>query len=258
MTTRTKGYFNWHDLMTDDVQGALDFYAHVLGLTSEPFPATDGRPYHVLSAGGRGMGGIMELTADQRREGTRPFWIGYLATDDVDADLPRLEHAGGRVMRAAADIPGVGRFAPVADPQGAGFMLFRPTPPPGGTPPAATGTGSIGWSELLTSDVNAALGFYAELYGFEKSFAVDMGPMGTYQTFATAGAGGGVMKDPGTPPRARWRYVFNVESVTAAMARVKQKGGQVLHGPDEVPGGQWTAQCLDAQGAELGLVANEK
>ncbi len=255
MTTQSRSHFIWHELMTDDVPGALAFYGHVLGLTAEKFPSADGGDYHVLSAGGRGMGGAMPL-----RDGmTKAFWVGYLATGDVDADAARLEKAGGKVMRPAADIPHVGRFALVTDPQGAGFVLFNPTPPPGGAPPAATGRGAVGWCELLTSDAAAAFGFYAEQYGWEKGFAVDMGPMGTYQTFAiTESSGGGMMNDPQKPARPRWRFVFNVESVSAAMARVTEKGGQVLNGPHEVPGGLWSAQCLDPRGAEFGMVGPAK
>jgi predicted enzyme related to lactoylglutathione lyase len=123
MSTRSKSHFIWHELMTDDVPGALAFYGHVLGLTAEKLPSAEGGEYHVLSAGGRGMGGAMPL-----RDGmTKAFWVGYLATDDVDAGAARLEKAGGKVMRAAADIPNVGRFALVTDPQGAGFVLFEPT-----------------------------------------------------------------------------------------------------------------------------------
>ena len=253
METRTKGQFIWHDLMTEDPKAALDFYGHVLGLTSQTVAGYDGKPYHVLCAGGVGMGGAMELLPEHKKAGMKPCWIGYLVSDDVDADVARLEKAGGKKMRPPTDIPTVGRFAPVTDPQGAGFMLFKPTPPPSGLPPVATGKGSVGWNELLTTDVNAAFGFYAEQYGFAKATTVDMGPMGPYEVFTTPGTGGGIMKDPQSPPRARWRYYFQVESVTAAIGRAKAKGGQIVSGPHEVPGGEWTATLFDRAGRGAGV-----
>jgi predicted enzyme related to lactoylglutathione lyase len=258
MAIRTQSKFNWYDLMTDDPKAALDFYAHVLGLTAETLPAHDGRPYHVVSAGGAGIGGVMELLPAQKSAGVKPFWVGYVTSDDVDTDLARLEKVGAKAMRAPTDIPGVGRFVPVTDPQGAGFMLFRPTPPPGAARPLPSGKGSVGWNELLTTDVAAAFTFYSEELGWTKSMTVDMGPMGPYQTFETAGVGGGMMKDPAPSPRARWRFYFQVESTTAALARVKEKGGQVVSGPHEVPGGEWTATCSDPQGAEFGMSSKEK
>src|SRR3546814_12211854 len=69
------------------------------------------------------------------------------------------------------DIPGVGRFAIVADPQGAVFALFKGSGSPDDMgPPAAPGTpGHAGWHELYTSNWENALSFYSELFGWEKA-----------------------------------------------------------------------------------------
>jgi len=50
-------------------------------------------------------------------------------------------------------------------------------------------------------------------------------------------------------PVAAWLYYFNVESIDAAIGRVKAGGGQVVHGPMEVPGGSWIINAIDPQGA---------
>ena len=81
----------------------------------------------------------------------RPVWFGYIAVDDVDAKAKEIEAAGGGIHKAPEDIPTIGRFAVVSDPQGAVFMLFKGM----GEPPPPLGmmqTGSIGWHELHTRD----------------------------------------------------------------------------------------------------------
>ena len=67
-----------------------------------------------------------------------------------------------------------------------------------------------------------------------------------YQIFTTGGApcGGMMTKMPQTPAPF-WLYYFNVDSVEAAMARVKDAGGQIIRGPMQVPGGSWIAHGLD-------------
>jgi uncharacterized protein len=258
MATST-GQFVWHELMTTDAKAALAFYGHVVGWTSQAMPMPDGEAYHVLEAGGRGMGGLVEISKEQRSAGMRPGWLGYITSPDVDADVARLKKAGGTVHRPAADIPNVGRFAPVSDPQGAGFLLFKPKPPPGEIPQQASGVGAVGWAELTTTDWKAAFAFYSELFGWKKGEAMDMGPMGTYQLFTTgAEPVGGMMNrvDLKLPPH--WLYYFNVDGIDAALKRTKDKRGEVLNGPTEVPGGSWIIQCRDPQGASFALVAPKR
>jgi predicted enzyme related to lactoylglutathione lyase len=66
---------------------------------------------------------------------------------------------------------------------------------------------------------------------------------------------GGMMGRPAQIPTPVWQFYFNVKGIDAATKRVSDKGGKVLMGPMEVPGGQWVAQCQDPQGAHFALVA---
>jgi hypothetical protein len=189
----------------------------------------------------------------------RSGWVGYITSPDVDLDVTRLKKAGAKVQRAPEDIPNVGRFAPVSDPQGAGFILFKPKPPSGEIPLQATGVGSFGWAELHTTDWKAAFAFYSEIFGWQKAETLDMGTMGSYQVFTTgAGPVGGMMNrvDPKPPPH--WLYYVTVEGIDAALKRVKDRGGELLHGPSEVPGGSWIIQCRDPQGGIFALVAPKR
>jgi predicted enzyme related to lactoylglutathione lyase len=248
--------FFWYELMTSDPDAAGAFYTKVVGWRPEAFDGAPGTPrYTVMNVGDRGVGGIMAMPDEYRKSGGHPAWLGYVYTDAIDAEVEALKKAGGTVHRAPADIPGVGRFAVVGDPQGAIFQLLQPNGPD--MPPMPAGApGHVGWHELYTTDWRQALDFYSGQLGWKKTREVDMGEMGVYALFDMGhGEAGGMMNKPPQIPRPVWQFYFNVSRMDAAAKRVADNGGKVLMGPMEVPGGQWVAQCQDPQGAHFALVA---
>ncbi|MER8765970.1 MULTISPECIES: VOC family protein [unclassified Mesorhizobium] len=248
--------FFWYELMTTDLDAAEAFYTSVVGWRGQPFEGAQGMPrYIVMNVGERGVGGMMTLPDDARKMGMPPAWVGYILTRDIDAATASLKKAGGAVHREPDDIPGVGRFAVVADPQGAMFNFLQPSGPDQPPLPLAT-PGNIGWHELYTSDWKAAFDFYSSQFGWEKGDAMDMGPMGVYQLFAFGGElVGGMMNKPEQIPAPVWQFYFNVPGIDAAAKRVTDNGGKILMGPMEVPGGSWIVQCTDPQGAHFALMA---
>jgi hypothetical protein len=257
-TQGPKGKFVWYEYMGDDLAGAEDFYAEVVGWKIKDAGMGD-FAYRIGSVGEYGVVGLMNIPAEAKAMGTPACWTGYIWVPDVDAACVQLAADGGQVMRPASDIPGVGRFAVVADPQGAVFMLFRDAggnPPP---PPAPNTAGLVGWHELHANDGVAALKFYSDTFGWKKDSEFDMGPMGVYHLFSTGhGEFGGMMtKAPGTPGTF-WLYYFNVDAIDAAIERLTAKGGKVGHGPMEVPGGLWVVQAVDQQGGYFALVAPKR
>jgi predicted enzyme related to lactoylglutathione lyase len=187
----------------------------------------------------------------------RPVWFGYVAVDDVDAKAKDIEAAGGAIHKAPADIPTIGRFAVVRDPQGAVFMLFKGLgePPP---PLAMMQTGSVGWHELHARDAGTAWAFYEKMFGWTKDVAHDMGPMGQYQLFKTSALPIGGMMTDSTSAHPYWLYYFVVDDIDAGVERVKASGGTVLFGPQEVPGGAWIINAQDPQGGHFALVGMRK
>lgn len=250
------GKFVWYDLMTTDTAGAEAFYKSVMGWGARD----SGNPhvaYTILTVAGDGIGGLMAVPEDARKAGARPCWQGYIGVDDVDATAAEIKAAGGAIHHAPDDIPNVGRFAVVADPQGAIFVLFKTVGAGGQAPAVPAGTpGHAGWRELHTVDRDAAFAFYARQFGWTKGEAFEMGPVfGLYQLFAIGGvSAGGMMNKTKDWPQPLWLYYFYVDDIDAAAARVGGAGGQVLNGPQEVPGGAWIIQCLDPQGAMFALV----
>jgi predicted enzyme related to lactoylglutathione lyase len=248
------GKFVWYELMTTDIAAAEAFYKAVVGWGVHD----SGMPnmtYKMFTVGETNIGGLMTIPEDSTKAGAKPGWTGYVAVDDVDRSVAQVTKAGGTICLPADDYPGVGRFAIVTDPQGAMIALFKGSGEPPKLPPLGT-PGLGGWHELHAADGVAAFDFYEKLFGWSKDAAIDMGPMGVYQIFARDGQQmGGMMTKPTAEPRPYWLYYINVEDITAAVARVKAGGGQIVQGPHEVPGGSWILQGIDSQGATFALVA---
>jgi uncharacterized protein len=250
------GNFLWYELMTTDPEAAAAFYRHVVGWGARD-AAIPGLRYTLFTTETTPVAGLMALPPQASAAGARPDWIGYIGAEDVDAYAERVKQAGGHVYHGPEDIPGIGRFAIVADPQGAAFALFK-----GGMqdqPPAQMTPGRVGWHELHAADWEKAFTFYSGLFGWEKGDAMDMGPIGIYQLFKAGGpAIGGIFTKPPAEPAPYWLFYFNVAAVEEAAGRVKEKGGRVINGPHQVPGGSWIIQCVDPQGAMFALVAPQK
>ena len=257
-----QGAFVWYELMTSDRAAATAFYTQVVDWTAAD-SGMPGMQYTLVSAGAAQVGGIMAIPEEAREMGAVPGWVGYIAVADVEAAVARITAAGGKNHRPPQDIPGIGRFAVVADPHGAGFIVFRGAPGDEAPPAAPPGTpGHVGWHELHAGNGPAAFDFYAGQFGWEKHEGMDMGPMGVYQMFGPAGSDGasigGIMTKTAETPHPHWLYYVNVEAIDAAAARVASAGGRVVNGPMEVPGGSWIINGIDPQGALFALVAPKR
>lgn len=245
-----RGRFVWHELMTTDTDAAIDFYSHVV-----PWKTQDsGMPSYTLWMSGKyRAGGLMALPEEEAA--TPPHWLIYIGTADVDATVAAAEKLGGKTLKAPADIPNVGRFAVLSDPQGAAFAVFTPQPASGDGMPPGGGVGDFTWHELATTDLDGAVNFYSDLFGWSKGAAHDMGEMGVYQLISVDGQDvGGIYKarDNSTPPN--WLSYARVADAGKAANAIKANGGRVLNGPMEVPGGSWIVQLLDPQGGAFAVV----
>lgn len=247
----------WYELATSkgSLGAAEAFYGEVLAWTFQD-AGMEGFDYHLATSDGDLVAGLMVLPDDVGA--MPPFWMIYFAVDDADKAAADIKAAGGRIHREPADIPGTGRFAVAGDPQGAGFGVLQPEPMPGrdgaGGAFNQQKAGHGNWNELMTSDPDAGFGFYADLFGWEKSRSVDMGEMGTYQLFSHDGADIGGMMGLGNAPAPAWLPYFGVNGVQSAIGRIEAAGGKIAHGPMEVPGGAFIAVAQDPQGAWFAVV----
>ena len=245
--------FCWYELMTSDPDAAASFYSHVVGWSAADAGHEHMR-YTIFSAD-RPVGGVMAFPGGGCEGEPKPGWIGNIEVADVDVAAARLEQAGGQVHCAPSDIPTVGRFAMVSDPQGAAFVLFKPLPERRHPAPAPMTLGHVGWHELHAKDGQAAFDFYSAQFGWTKADALDMGPMGTYQIFSAGALPVGAMMTSPDFPRPAWLFYFVVDAIEPAIERIRSGGGRILNGPMEVPGGAFIVQAEDPQGAMFALVA---
>ena len=120
-----QGAFSWAELATSDVEGAKRFYTALLGWTTELAPV-EGMSYALAKVGEERVAGIM---SNQCSGGEiKPQWGIYITVDDVDATALKAEKLGGKVLMPPTDIPNVGRFAALMDPQGVMFSVITYLP----------------------------------------------------------------------------------------------------------------------------------
>jgi predicted enzyme related to lactoylglutathione lyase len=240
---KNRGRFVWQELMTDDTAAASAFYTKLLGWHTK---GSGGDPaYTEVLAGSTPVGGLWKTP-----EGAKSMWMPYIGVDQVDESVKEIEGLGGKVIRPANDIPNVGRFAVVSDPQGAVFAVFTANPPGMGPPPFPPKPGEFSWNELATTDHEAAFSFYSKAFGWEALFRHDMGPMGTYLIFGTDGVqyGGMFKMGPQHGPAPFWLPYAAVASVDASAKVVTAAGGRIVNGPMDVPGEGRIAQLTDPGG----------
>lgn len=259
------GQFLWHELLTSDPEAGGGFYSKVFGWKAQPWDAESG---YTMLGGERGpVGGARVLGKDLLADTVGPSWLTYVGVPDLTAALETVAANGGKVVHPVTALPDPGgRYAVINDPQGGAIGLFEPPASGGGGGQMA---GPMAWHELSADDVEGALAFYKEIFGWEVVATHPMGgEVGDYYIFGigTTQLGGGFKRPKHLPPTwPHWLVYLSVPDVTAAVAAAQAAGGTLLQGPHQVPGGHWIAQIVDSHGvpiavhgAKLGAVQPKK
>jgi predicted enzyme related to lactoylglutathione lyase len=119
-TAKIHGTFGWNELMTTDPEGAQAFYGALLGWKFREMPMPEGE--YAVATLDADCAGITTIPAGAK--GMPPTWGSYVTVDDVDASAKRAVQLGGKVLVPTQEVPTVGRFCVIADPQGAMFSLI--------------------------------------------------------------------------------------------------------------------------------------
>ncbi len=241
-----RGRFVWHELMTNNPDAAAAFYGKVIGWKTQSW---DQDPtYRMWTVGGAPVGGLLPLPDQAKLAGSPPNWMTYIGAPDVDATVRQATGLGAQAHVAPRDIPGAGRFAVLADPQGAMFAVYRAFDPQ----PELPEMGGFSWHELATTDYQAAWKFYRTLFAWEHISTTDMGSLGQYFMFGWGGVPvGGIYNKPLEVPMPNWLPYIRVSKADDIGKAATRAGGRVIIDPMEVPGGDRVVVFLDPQGAAI-------
>jgi len=110
------GAVSWTELTTNDVEAAKKFYGALFGWTFQRFPGSE-MNYDVISLGDRQFGGVFQTP--KQMAGMPPAWVSYITVENVDQTAKNAQELGAKLTVPPMDIPQVGRFCVIQDPQGA-------------------------------------------------------------------------------------------------------------------------------------------
>lgn len=250
--TTSVGTIDWLDLSTPDIERSVAFYAQLFGWQVDASTAPMGT-YYVGRIEGRDAAGMM-ARGPGMPAGTPAMWSLYIRVDSAETAAARATLLGGQVLHEPFEIPGGSHIAPIADPTGAAFVVVSG---PEGMGLVRDEPGAFIGCELLTRDVDAALHFYVEMFGWTTTIDLES----SYVTFHHAGHEvGGLMAMPPEVPAeapAHWIPYFAVADCKAACAAVEQMGGSLampLRAMEVQDASIKMAVAEDPLGAIFGLV----
>ena len=251
VTAHLHGAPSWAELDTNDEAGALTFYSAIFGWADDPQPMTDTWTYHMQRLNGLEAAAIYKMSEEEAAQGIPPHWTTYFTADDVDAAAEKAPQLGGSVLFGPMDVFEFGRMVMLQDPQGATFAVWQPKQHIGCR--IKHDPGAMTWNDLMTSDRNAAIGFYNGLLGIESSQGT--GDMEYIMIKVGDTEVGGVMEitpDMGPVPPC-WTVYFAVVNVDETVAKVQSLGGGVVVPATDIPDGARFAALTDPQGAYFSI-----
>jgi predicted enzyme related to lactoylglutathione lyase len=117
----TPGIFSWNELMTRDARASGKFYSALFGWTRDDMDM-GGFTYSMFKSGDRPVCGMFALPPEA--ESMPGIWMAYVTVDNLEASVAQAIELGARVHKEITTIP-MGRFAIIADPQGAAIGLWQ-------------------------------------------------------------------------------------------------------------------------------------
>ncbi len=222
------GEFLGSDLLTENAVTAAAFYGELFGWDVEKVREDNYAIHHQ----GRLIASVSKIDSADN-EANESFWLVGIAVADLDRAMKAAGQLGAEVREPVTTVEGYGRFAVIADPQGAPVMLIEPgSIPIGGT----TGHGSWVWAELWTRDVDAAADFYAKVIGYSQTEVERRDEK--YHVFKFGEElRAGLVKIPKELENVKpgWAAYVGVENLAKTMARVRELGGRVIFASEDNP-----------------------
>jgi len=244
----------WVDTSQPDPAAVLDFYGGLFGWEfDDVMPAESDGNYFVGRIRGGAAAAVGSIPEGLPSVAT---WNTYVSVDSSDETAAKVRDAGGAVVMEPFDIPGSGRMAVFADPEGAAFGVWEAKEFKGAG--IVNEHGSLNFNGLNTRDAAGAKAFYGSVFGW-TTLALPAGEMWTLPGYgddlerdnpglrkqvAEMGGPEGFVDvvasvnpiaadQPDTP--AHWSVTFAVDDADAAAAKATELGGTVVAPPFDAP-----------------------
>jgi uncharacterized protein len=245
---RLPGKFVWADLVTDDVAAARQFYGRLFGWTFREVGK-----YTIAANDERPLAGMFQQPRPKDRA-AQPRWFGYISVASVERAQRTVTQAGGQVLAEAKKLPKRGEQAVFADPEGAIFGVVKSSA--GDPEDFLAEPGDWIWIQLLSRRGREAAEFYRRIGGYEIAANTTAGRLSDYVLISKGFARATVRSIPKDRDQVRptWLPFVRVKSVSEAVAKAKDLGGNVLVEPKpELLQGK-VAVVADPTGAAVGLL----
>lgn len=266
---KMQGAFSWSELLSRDLVGSIRFYTDLLGWELVKMPM-GGEPYYLVRVNGEDIAGMMNMPAGVPLD-VPTNWGTYITVFDIDTVTAAVVPLGGTVLVPPQEIPGVGKFSTICDPDGGTFSLISYTEgPTGGMPPAVYTHGSITWSGLQSQDPLASHAFLSSLLNVDlEEYMLGGRTFFVIQPEDESGGTTGDLAEPYQPKSAGavsapvwmepdadsfWLNCVQVNDVDQLVNKVVRLGGGIILPPTDIPDTGRYCTIRDPQGGVISLI----
>ncbi len=254
--TLMPGTFGWIELATPEVEAAGAFYRQLFGWELEEHALAGGERYLALRLEDALVGGLRPLAVPQGARGgarppRRPRWTPHVVALDLEQAARRIPPLGGRVIEGPLEVAGLGQALLLEDPGAAPLALWRPR---SSAAPPAGARGSLCWAELLSSNVDLAARFYAELLGWRPELPGDETEYVTFSLGDQQVAGLMPIDPLWAEVEPHWMVYLATPDCEAAAGQTRELGGSVLVPPTEISEVGRFAALADPQGGRFAVL----
>jgi uncharacterized protein len=253
-TSHVPGTFSWPELSTTDQKAGSAFYSALFGWEINDIPMGPAGSYTMFQIRGKEVAAAAAQQPDEKKMGVPSHWNNYVTVKNVDETTKLAQSLGATVLAPPFDVMDAGRMAVLQDPTGAVFQIWQAGRSIGAK--ILSEPGALCWTELTTTDTKKAEAFYTALFGWSAKVGGAGTPM-EYTEFSVAGTPsiGMMAKPPNMPANipSYWMPYFQVADCDASTAKVKELGGKVMVGPQDIPGTGRFSVVSDPQGAVFAI-----
>jgi predicted enzyme related to lactoylglutathione lyase len=244
-----QGRWVWGELFADNVEAEKAFYGEVFGWQYESY-GTGKDAYTLIRVSGRPIAGIVHYAkpADAKRSAR---WLALMSVPDVARAAEQAAASGGKVLAPPKDLPGRGKAAVLADPEGAIFGVIRTM---SGDPPDAFPSDNAWlWLELWSKDATRMADFYGPIGAYEVKRLEGPGDRAELHLQAAGYPRAGILEIERKDVPSTWLPYVRVKDLRQTVADIERAGGRVVVPPSpEVRGGK-VAVFLDPLGAAVAV-----